>query len=408
MKIRSITCFVDPRLDPDGVQVRHLAEFCSDARESLASGSIEVQSTRISTPPFPLMVESQELSALQDFALSFSDSARDAGFGYASCGPSLPEFPPSQDHVVDLLQHVPDAFFGSVIADQNFIYPAALRAAARTIKEASTITPDGFANLRFAALANTRPYGPFYPGSYSTANTKPAFSLAIECADAVLAAFRDGRPLELQRDFLLQTLEGFASGIASRIQPLADEYSVEFKGFDFSPAPFPDPNCSLGAAVEALGIELGRSGALASAAVIADTLSQGNWKRAGYNGLMLPVLEDSLLAQRAAEGKLHIHDLLLFSAVCGTGLDTVPLPGDVSLEALESILWDMAALAVRLGKPLTARLMPIPGKKAGDLTAFDFGYFANSRVMSIDGQRVHPPLNSDAPIRLTPRIPNSH
>ena len=100
---------------------------------------------------------------------------------------------------------------------------------------------------------------------------------------------------------------------------------------------------------------------------------------------MLPVLEDATLAARSREGLFTVNDLLLYSAVCGTGLDTVPLPGDVSEEELAGILLDVATLALRLDKPLTARLMPIPGAKAGDLTEFDFPYFANGRVLDVKG-----------------------
>jgi len=408
MKIRSITCFNDPRHNSENKGMRRLAEFCGDARERLAFAGIEVETTRISTPPFPQLVESQDSSAASSFVQSFSSAASAAGFDHSSCGPALPDFPASQEHVADLLALSPDVFLGSVIADQSFIYPGAIRAAARTIQAASTLDPNGFTNLQFAALANTRPYGPFYPGSYGVIDENSAFSLAVECADVALAAFQKDLPLAQQRAWLLATLEAFAAQVESLLQPSVDEYSITFKGFDFSPAPYPEPGCSLGSAVEARGVELGRSGSVAAAAVIADTLSQGNWKRAGYNGLMLPVLEDSLLAQRAAEGKLHVQDLLLFSAVCGTGLDTVPLPGDLTVEEIGAILWDVAALAVRLGKPLTARLMPIPGKKAGDTTHFNFGYFANSRIIACEGQKVRPPLDSDAPIPLTPRLPNCH
>ena len=81
---------------------------------------------------------------------------------------------------------------------------------------------------------------------------------------------------------------------------------------------------------------------------------------------------------------LTVKDLLMYSAVCGTGLDTVPLPGTISSEALQALLLDLTALALRLDKPLTARLMPVPGKKAGEMTEFDFPFFANSRVMAVD------------------------
>jgi hypothetical protein len=113
-----------------------------------------------------------------------------------------------------------------------------------------------------------------------------------------------------------------------------------------------------------------------------------SYPRAGFNGLFLPVLEDAVLAERSGEGMLGINDLLLYSAVCGTGLDTLPLPGDVSVEQLSAILLDLAALALRLDKPLTARLMPIPGKKAGEITDFEFAYFSNSRILPVKGEPV--------------------
>ncbi len=129
---------------------------------------------------------------------------------------------------------------------------------------------------------------------------------------------------------------------------------------------------------------VGGHGTLAAAAILADTMDQAEFLRAGFCGLFMPVLEDATLAQRVAEGTLGVKDLLLYSAVCGTGLDTIPLPGDTSVEQLSAVLLDLACLSLRLAKPLTARLMPIPGKKAGDPTGFDFAYFANSRVMSLE------------------------
>jgi uncharacterized protein (UPF0210 family) len=102
---------------------------------------------------------------------------------------------------------------------------------------------------------------------------------------------------------------------------------------------------------------------------------------------MLPLLEDQLLAERAADGLITIETLLLLSTVCGLGLDTIPLPGDVSLRQLERLILDMAAIAVRFDKPLTARLLPVPGKEAGDLTDWssNFHYFTNGRVMHVVG-----------------------
>jgi hypothetical protein len=98
---------------------------------------------------------------------------------------------------------------------------------------------------------------------------------------------------------------------------------------------------------------------------------------------MFPVLEDSVLAARADDRSYSIDSLLLYSTVCGAGLDTVPLPGDVGVDELAGMLLDVATLAVVLNKPLSARLMPVPGLTADQRTAFDFDYFANARVLPV-------------------------
>jgi uncharacterized protein (UPF0210 family) len=131
---------------------------------------------------------------------------------------------------------------------------------------------------------------------------------------------------------------------------------------------------------------IGSAGSVFGAALLTAALQQARFRRTGFNGLMLPVLEDSILASRASEGKLDLTSLLTYSAVCGVGLDTIPLPGDVTTNQLAAIYLDVAALALRLDKPLTARLMPLPGLAAGDPVTFDFPYFADSRVMAVRGE----------------------
>jgi uncharacterized protein (UPF0210 family) len=93
----------------------------------------------------------------------------------------------------------------------------------------------------------------------------------------------------------------------------------------------------------------------------------------------------------------------LYSAVCGTGLDTVPLPGDTTADQLVPLLLDLSALALRLDKPLTARLMPVPGKKAGDETNFDFAFFAQSRIMKLDSEKLNPPFNKNEVLQIKKR-----
>jgi hypothetical protein len=94
-------------------------------------------------------------------------------------------------------------------------------------------------------------------------------------------------------------------------------------------------------------------------------------------------LEDPVLAQRAAEGRYGVSELLLYSSVCGTGLDVIPLPGDTSVEALTAVMGDVAALATKWHKPLSARLFPIPGKQAGEKITFDNPHLTESVVLPL-------------------------
>jgi uncharacterized protein (UPF0210 family) len=127
----------------------------------------------------------------------------------------------------------------------------------------------------------------------------------------------------------------------------------------------------------------GGAGTLRACALVTDVLKSLPVRQCGYAGLMLPVLEDAVLARRAVEGHYGLRDLLLFSSVCGTGLDVVPVPGDTPAAVLENVLLDVAAQSVKLRKPLSARLFLVPGKAAGDPVHFDDPLLTDSIVFRV-------------------------
>jgi len=247
--------------------------------------------------------------------------------------------------------------------------------------------------LRFAALANVKAGAPFFPAAYWDQDL-PAFAVATESADLAVNAFAGQQTIDEGRRALISEIAQHGQAIA-RISN-TELPNTRFIGIDFSLAPFPDDAHSLGRAVENMGVpKIGLHGSLAAAAILTEAIDRADFPHTGFSGFMQPVLEDSVLAQRAAEGTLTIKDAMLYSAVCGTGLDTIPLAGDTTAEQISPLLLDLSALAMRLDKPLTARLMPIPGKKAGDATEFDFGFFANSRVMALDSAPLNMPLGGN-------------
>jgi uncharacterized protein (UPF0210 family) len=289
---------------------------------------------------------------------------------------------------------------------QNGISMKAINACAKIIQQASTITPDGFANLRFAALANVKAGAPFFPAAHHDSDM-PAFAIATESADLAVTAFENAKTFEEGRSNLISIITKHGQAIAGISQSLITNYQLLFKGIDFSLAPFPADSHSLGGAVEKIGIpKIGLHGSLAAAAILTEAIDRADFPHTGFSGFMQPILEDSVLAKRAAEGTLTIKDALLYSTVCGTGLDTVPLAGDTTAEQIAPLLLDLSALALRLDKPLTARLMPVPNKKAGDDTNFDFSFFANSKVMALDSARLNSPLSHAENFSLQPKRSN--
>ena len=168
---------------------------------------------------------------------------------------------------------------------------------------------------------------------------------------------------------LKQALDEVLAPVERLARDVAKQHERTYLGIDTSPAPGKDR--SIAAAIEALThAPFGSAGTLEACASITAALKTVSAATCGYSGLMLPVLEDPLLAQRAGEGRYSVRDLLLYSSVCGTGLDVVPIPGDTSVDSMAALLRDVAAMSSRLRKPLSARLFLVPGKKVGEMARF--------------------------------------
>jgi len=404
MKIRSITYFLNPKYPLDERALRKAGEFLAQAKSTYEAARYEVQTTRLATIPFPVLLHGR-LDETPLFAQKLSGMLNQIGVTYAALGPALIEFPESYAVIPEAISASENIFFGGVMADRkNGISLQVIKACAKIIQQASTITPDGFANLRFAALANVKAGAPFFPAAYWDQD-QPAFAIATEAADLAVNAFAGQQTIDAGRRALIAEIEKHGQAIALIANTALR--NIKFIGIDFSLAPFPDDAHSLARAVENMGVpKIGLHGSLAAAAILTEAVDRADFPHTGFSGFMQPVLEDSVLAQRAAEGTLTIKDALLYSAVCGTGLDTVPLAGDTTAEQMTPLLLDLSALAMRLDKPLTARLMPVPGKRAGDATEFDFGFFANSRVMALDSAPLNLPLGGNESFMLKEKRSN--
>ena len=400
MKIRSITYFCNPKFPLDERALKDAGDFLANSKSAYEAEGYEVQTVRLATIPFPKLLGEENIERLPELTEQIARIAQELHIEYVSLGPALPEMPRSYEVVSDAAFVSENVFFGGVMANRSHgLDLAAVRACADVIVKLAPIEPNGFANLQFAALANVNAGSPFFPAAYHDKD-KPYFGIATESADLAIQAFENAETIEEGRNNLTAEIEKHGKKLAE----IARSLRTKFYGIDFSLAPYPEDKHSLGAAVEKMGIpKIGLHGSLAAAAILTEAVDRADFPHTGFSGFMQPVLEDSTLAKRAAEGIHTIKDALLYSAVCGTGLDTVPLPGDTTAEQLMPLLLDLSALALRLDKPLTARLMPIPGKQAGDETNFDFEFFAQSKVMGLDAETLNPPFDKKEILQIQKR-----
>ena len=380
-KVRAITAFV--RLDRSSYekQIDEAMTLLNSAKAEFSQRGYETQTVRIVTQPFAELVKGLSEKDALAYLKALDNRAEKYGFA-ANVGPAMlhdADDPAAMRLLAQVLSTLPHLNASAVIADDDGIHWKTIRESAKLVRYVTDHSARSQGNFQFAVTAMLKPLGPFYPGAYHTGAGKQ-FSLGFEGANLVQEVFAathgdfDASVAELTRVLTIHARIGEEVG-----NKVAAASRWTFAGVDPTPAPLGD--ASIGDAIERFtGSKFGTNGTMTAALAITSAVKAVPVKQIGYSGLMLPVMEDKRMAQRWAENSYEIDALLAYSAVCGTGLDTVPLPGDVSEERLVKIFGDVAALAWKWHKPLSARLLPVKDKKTGDKTDFDSQYLFNTTI----------------------------
>ncbi|TFH32212.1 MAG: DUF711 family protein, partial [Anaerolineales bacterium] len=314
MQVRAITGFIDPGWPLEVKQIQALAEALTACRQSLQDAGYEVQTLRLATPPPSEMTHAVPFADRPEFARQLEAECFVQGIDYAALGPALPDELEAFEVIPRILAATENIFTSALLIDPAAgLSLQAARSCAAAIQANARVRTDGFANLRFAALFNVPAGVPFFPAAYHRGGP-PALAIATEAADLPVLVLQDATSLRGARRSLIGAIETQATTLAHNAERVSREHNVRFLGVDFSFAPYPESARSLGTAIEALGVPgVGRGGSAAAAAFLADCLDRAVFPRVGFCGLFLPVLEDQVLAQRAADGQLSLADLLLYS-----------------------------------------------------------------------------------------------
>jgi uncharacterized protein len=378
--VRAITAFVNLDRSRYQIDLADAVKFLRKAQKSFEARDYTVQTLRIATQPFPDYTKGLSREDALRFFKNLDGIAQQEHI-ILSIGPAYLSGTDG-DAQADLLAEILSStktISGTVfVSNGDGVNWPAVKAAARVMKVLSERTPNSEGNFHFAALANVPPYSPFFPAAYGTGNGHQ-FSVGLESAATVATAFQNAPEPAVAKRRLIDLLFPLAFDVEDIASNLDHDNGWSYMGLDLSPAPGKD--ASIGIAIESLsGQPFGASGTLTAVATITSALKEIGARRVGYSGLMLPVLEDPRLAERWNAGLVSLDSLLSYSAVCGTGLDTVPLPGDTSVETLARIIGDVAYLSVKWNKPLSARLLPVAGKRAGDRTEFTSSSLINGII----------------------------
>lgn len=380
-KVRAITAFVRIDRPTYGRQITEALAVIKAAKGEFEQQGYQVETLRIVTQPLAELISGLSDAAALAFLKALDDLSVKEGF-LPSVGPAMmsdADDPHAMHVLAQALSSLPNLQANTILAGDDGIHWKVIKESAALVRYVTDHSARSQGNFNFTGTAMLEPYGPFYPGAYHTGAGRQ-FSLGFEGANVVQEVFArthgdfNASVAELTRQLTVHAKVGESIG-----EKLATTTGWAFMGVDPTPAPLAD--VSIGAAIETYtGAKFGSSGTMTAALVITTAVKAVPVKQIGYSGLMVPVMEDKLLARRWAEGTYTTDALLAYSAVCGTGLDTVPFPGDISEEQLARILGDVASLAWKWHKPLSARLQPVKGKKAGDTTEFQDQYLFNTTL----------------------------
>ena len=258
------------------------------------------------------------------------------------------------------------------------------------VQRIANITPRGEGNFNFTVNFNCKPFIPYFPAGYHLSHLPNSFVIGFETPDLLIEVLKSV-PKSPHNQFYADCYQVMSQALQYHVDQVLEMLSAvklsgkfEFAGIDSSAAP--SKNCSsITKIYELMGLPyFGAAGSVEVSALLTKVFkSIQRVPLVGFSGLMLAVTEDLGLAEGTQKQYFDIRALLTYSAVCGIGLDTVPVAGNAKAESIAAIMRDTGTMAFRLNKPLTVRLFPIPNKVAGEISEFESDDLCNCRLLHI-------------------------
>lgn len=401
-KVRTVTTFLSLNKDKSlwEEEIKKACNFCIDLSKKFNQIDYEVQSIRIVTNAFGEYLDTTNFeNTKKEFELIYSYldkySSENLRMRFAIGEAKTKEEIEMLPKLISQFGDLSNACVNIKKDEFDILDNETILQCAKVVKKISEITPRGEGNFNFTVNFNCKPFIPYFPASFHDSSLENSYVVGLETPDLLVEVLKQYNSKNNNQNITHQKLfKDYYDVLSNALQYHVDNIKevidnnsnsdFKFVGIDSSAAP--SKNCSSMVSVyNELGVEFfGAAGSVEASSLLTKVFkSVKNVPLVGFSGLMLAVIEDLGLAKGTINSDFDIRTLLTNSAVCGIGLDTVPIEGDTSIEKIASIMRDTGTMAFRLNKPLTVRLFPYPNLKQGDITAYESDDLCNSAVLRI-------------------------
>jgi uncharacterized protein (UPF0210 family) len=378
---------------------RHSLRLVNEADSLEVKYGIPIVNKRISVTPISLIMETHcSKQKFVEMAKTLDRAAKDGGIDFiGGFGAFVQKGLTDSDRV--LIESLPDVFassdrvcsflnVGTNVAGMNL---DALNMLGLMLKETASKTRDAVGCAKFVAFANAPEDNPFMAGAYhGIGEPDMSLNIGVSGPGVVHSVVEKNRDCDLtqlseiiKRTVFKVTRSGELIG-----RELANNLDVPFGIVDISLAPTTAQGDSVANIIEAFGIEsVGAHGTTMALALLMDAVKKGGAMASGnvggLSGTFIPVSEDSGMIEAVKKGALDLNKLEALTSVCSVGLDMFAIPGDTPAETISAIIADELAIGVINNKTTAVRVIPVPGKKAGESVDFG-GLLGEAPVMDVN------------------------
>ncbi|GIM45069.1 UPF0210 protein [Collibacillus ludicampi] len=380
--------------------IRHANRLVEVVEEIEREIAIPIVNKRISVTPIAHAIAGLSVDDYIEVAVLLDEVAKEvrvdflggySAFVHKGMTPSTSALIESLPQALALTERVCSSV--SVASTKAGINMDAVSLMGRRIKDIAEATKDkqGIGAAKLVVFCNPVEDNPFMAGAFHGFGEPDAvINVGVSGPGVVLSAVK--RHPDADFGTLAETIKRTAFKI-TRVGELvgrqaAERLGVSFGIVDLSLAPTNAIGDSVAEILEAMGLErCGAHGTTAALALLNDAVKKGGAMATSYpgglSGAFIPVSEDNGMIAAIEAGALSLAKLEAMTSVCSVGLDMIAVPGDTSAETLTGLIADEMAIGMINKKTTAVRIIPVPGKQAGDHVEFG-GLLGRAPILNVN------------------------